>query len=114
VWEKATLKGYHRRVRKGDCYEVHIRFLRNEVDEHEQDDWLVCHGTVTNAAGEAIEHCWLEHNGYAYDFSKGNRFEFPAEEFREITKARGITVYTSEEVSVNIINRGHWRCPADS
>ena len=41
VREKEMLKGYHRRVRKGDYYEVHVRFLRNEVDKHEHDDWLV-------------------------------------------------------------------------
>lgn len=96
------------RVQKGDCYEVHVRFLREDVDKHEQDDWLVCHGTVTNAAGRTIEHCWLEHNGNAYDFSNGNRFEFPADEFRQMTKARNITTYTSEQVSVNIVKHGHF------
>jgi hypothetical protein len=94
-------------VRKGDCYEVHIRFLREDVDQHEQDEWLICHGTVTTATGAPIEHCWLEHDGKAYDFSNGNRFEFPVAEFRRITKARDITTYTSEEVSVNIIKHGH-------
>lgn len=93
---------------KGDCYEVHIRFLRDEVDKHEQDDWTLCHGTVTNAAGDEVKHCWLEHNGYAYDFSNGNRFEFPSDEYHEITKARDVTRYTSEEISVNVIKYRHY------
>jgi hypothetical protein len=105
---RRILGRYYVPMPKGDCYEVHIRFLRDEVDECEQDDWLVCHGTVTNASGNSIEHCWLEHNGYAYDFSNGNRFEFPVDEFRQITKARDITTYTSEEISVNVIKHGHY------
>jgi hypothetical protein len=99
---------YHAYMSKGDCYEAHIRFLREEVDKDQQDDWILCHGTVTNAAGNEIEHCWLEHNGFAYDFSNGNRFEFPVSEFRKITKARHVTVYSSEEVSVNVIRHGHF------
>ena len=93
---------------KGDCYEVHIRFLRDEVDECEQGDWIVCHGTVTNASGKQIKHCWLEHNGYAYDFSNDNSFEFTVEEFRKITNARDILTYTSKEVSVNLVTHGHY------
>ena len=45
---------------KGDCYEVHIRFLRDEVETEEQGDWTLCHGTVINAAGQTVKHCWLE------------------------------------------------------
>ena len=93
---------------RGDCYEVHVQFLREEVDPHEQGDWLLCHGTVTNAGGQAIAHCWLEHNGFAYDFSNGNRFGFPVGRFRKITKACNITSYTSEQVSVNVIRHRHY------
>ena len=93
---------------KGDCYEAHVRFLRDNVEKEERDDWTLCHGTVTNAAGAAVDHCWLEHNGFAYDFSNGNRFEFPADEYRRMTKAKNITSYTSEEISINIIRHGHY------
>lgn len=58
-----TAEGRDGFMPKGDCYEVHVRFLRDEVDAHEQDDWVMCHGIVTNATGNAIEHCWLEHGG---------------------------------------------------
>ena len=91
---------YDGRMPRGDCYEVHVRSPRDEVDALEKDDWLVRHGAVTDAAGKAIEHCRLEHHGYAYDFPNSNQFEFPVDEFRRITKARDITSYTSEEVSL--------------
>lgn len=93
---------------KGNCYEVHVRFLRENVDDVELDDWRLCHGTVTNAQGVALGHCWLESNGFAYDFSNGNTFRSPVATFREVTAASGVTEYTSEEVSVNIIRSGHY------
>jgi hypothetical protein len=102
---------------KGDCYEAHVRFLREQVEEEEQDDWTLCHGTVANASGEPIEHCWLEANGYAYDFSNGNYFALPADRYRELTKATNVIAYTSNEVSFNIIRHGHygpWTSAADS
>ena len=92
---------------KGDCYEVHAAFLRDEVDRSEEDGWVLCHGTVTNAAGHAIRHCWLEHDGHAYDFSNGNSFEFEVDEFRRITQVRDVRTYTPEEVSINIIRHRH-------
>ena len=95
------------RKTKGDCYEVHAAFLRDEVDRSEEAGWRLCHGTVTNAAGQAIGHCWLEHDGYAYDFSNGNHFEFEVAEFRQITQARDVRSYTPEEVSINIIRHRH-------
>lgn len=92
---------------KGDCYSVHIDFLREAIDRHELPDWRLCHGTVTNGHGQAIGHCWLESRGVAYDFSNGNRFSMPAAEYRELTKARDVTEYTSEQISVNVIKSGH-------
>ena len=92
---------------EGDCYEVHVRFLRESVDVDELDGWTLCHGIVTNAAGQSFGHCWLERDGNAYDLSNGNRFELAADQFRELVGARDVTAYTSEEVSVNTIRHGH-------
>lgn len=96
------------RNKKGDCYEVHVRFLRDEVERDELDEWRLCHGTVTNAQGQDIGHCWLEHDGFVFDFSNGKLFKIEVGEYREMTKARDITVYTSEEVSINVIRHGHY------
>lgn len=92
---------------KGNCYEVHVDFLREAVEPHERAGWRLCHGTVTNARGQELGHCWLEHDGFAYDFSNGNSFRMEVDEFRRITHARDVSVYTSREVSVNILTHGH-------
>ena len=92
---------------KGNCYQVHIDFLREAVEPQERAGWRLCHGTVTNAQGKAMGHCWLEHGGYAYDFSNGNYFRMEVDEFRRLTQARDVSVYTSQEVSVNILTHGH-------
>lgn len=92
----------------GDCYEANARFLHDNVDEDELDAWRLCHGTVTNGRGEHIGHCWLESGGFAYDFSNGNAFRLDVSEYRRLTSARDISVYTSEEVSVNVIRHGHY------
>lgn len=92
----------------GDCYEANARFLRDQVEPDELADWQLCHGTLINAAGVAIDHCWLESRGSAYDFSNGNAFELDAVEYRKLTQARDVVAYTGEEVAVNIVRHGHY------
>ncbi len=93
---------------KGDCYEVHAKFITLELEPGEEKGWLLCHGTIINGFGQTIGHCWLEHDGRAYDFSNGNSFEFGADEYRQITQARDVQTYEANDVSVNIVRQGHY------
>lgn len=92
----------------GDCYYAHARFLTDEVEREEEAGWVLCHGTVTNRAGESIGHCWLEHDGKAFDLANGRRLTIAADEYRKVVKARDVRTYTPEEVSINVLKHGHY------
>ena len=62
----------------------------------------------TNGIGAPTCHCWLEHEGAAFDFANGRRLAIAAEEYRAIVKARDVRTYTPEEVSINILRHGHY------
>lgn len=93
---------------KGNCYEVHFRFFRDNLDRDEQRVWRLCHGTVTNGEGKSFGHCWLEHDGFALDLSNGNSFKIKASEYRERLHARDVTEYTSQEMAINMVRQRHY------
>jgi hypothetical protein len=92
----------------GDCYYANAKFLADHVEREEEAEWVLCHGTVTNPAGESIGHCWLERHGTAFDFANGRQLAYRADEYRRVVKALDVRVYTPEEVSINIIRHGHY------
>ncbi len=124
---EAANKAYRQGKPRGDCYEVHARYIldvdRGRIPDPPRDLRL-CQGQVWNG-DRWIDHAWLEFTqeipappgwtgplprGIAavMDISQGQRLTAPAVLWYVSSRARNVHRYTAVEAALLMLRTGHF------
>ncbi len=92
------------KIKRGNCYEAHARALLNN-----EEQGLLCHGTVWHEKTSWHGHCWIENNNIVIDMASGHpRTELPIEVYYYFGKVKDVRRYTLEQVREKVLSTGNY------
>lgn len=100
-------------MKKGNCYESNGKKMLEMNYKRNNKGWFVCHGEVTGQKGTQVEgvrfgHCWLEKDGFCFDYSNGKKIVTGKEIYYRLGKVKNVVKYNGQEFVKKLLETENW------